>query len=612
MAIKVVAYYRMSTEDQTESIQQQKQEVKHFASRNNMEIVQEYADEGKSGSKDTEKRTNFVRMLNDVTKPNQEIVGILCYSTSRFARLDSVEVAPIVAKLRTAKIKLFTTKEGAFDWDTMTGRIQSCVMSELNNLYCQGLAEDSLRGRRDRLKEGNWVNGSVPFGYDRLYIAPDGETRLVKRTEAFRKPHGWRLNLQINQAEAETITFIFQRFTETDTSMRQIAMQLTENHVPSPQKIGTTGTGNLWNTVMIKQILTNPAYIGTGFLALPGRGGKKVKYRTSNNLQQPNVCPIIIEPKVWEQAQQRATERKRTKRQATKGAGALSGVVFCAMCQHRMAATHWQGRIAYVCNSPSLRPGKFDCNAWRIYQDELQPQICSKLVEIVDGKILERLASRPELEKRDSQLVNTERAIQQKQRQLETALDNFLSASADLRPLLEGRLQTMRDELAKLEREQGILASQDKHLSDFTKWWTEIRPSLIKVRDAQFADGTPINPTTVHAKGTENNHHSTLGLGRDENGNIYLFDADRNRIEPATQEVLMTAERLRSLLLQWGIRVIVSFKEGSQKTGKGNGRGKGRKWQIDKVVMESVEHEIGVSVEHHTLIRAWLSQAVTL
>lgn len=65
VATTAVAYYRMSSDDQEDGIEQQRKEVEAFAKRNGYTIVEEYVDEGKSGSKDIEKRFEFARMLSD-------------------------------------------------------------------------------------------------------------------------------------------------------------------------------------------------------------------------------------------------------------------------------------------------------------------------------------------------------------------------------------------------------------------------------------------------------------------------------------------------------------------------------------------------------------------
>ena len=98
MKTKVVAYYRMSSEDQTTSIRQQQTDVRRYAAENGYEIVEEYVEEGKSGSKEQEKRVVFAKLLRDSAA--KKFGAVLCWNTSRFARLDSIDGAQAKQTLR--------------------------------------------------------------------------------------------------------------------------------------------------------------------------------------------------------------------------------------------------------------------------------------------------------------------------------------------------------------------------------------------------------------------------------------------------------------------------------------------------------------------------------
>ena len=83
---KCVLYPRVSTEMQVDgySLEGQKNSLKRFADREEMEIVGIYEDAGKSG-KSIEGRPAFKKMLSDI-KNGLEIDYILVYKLSRFGR----------------------------------------------------------------------------------------------------------------------------------------------------------------------------------------------------------------------------------------------------------------------------------------------------------------------------------------------------------------------------------------------------------------------------------------------------------------------------------------------------------------------------------------------
>src|SRR5262249_15144491 len=149
-------------------------------------------------------------------------------------------------------------------------------------------------------------------------------------------------------------------------------------------------------------VITNPAYIGIGYLGA-GRGGKRGTFEMAENIRKAGACPPIIDAETFERAQAIRAQRARLKRQPVKGSGALSGTIVCAHCGRRMSATVRKGRIAYVCNTPN-ETRKTSCQHWRVYEDDLLPEICAKLVQTVDGELVKALAVKPPVAERLSDL----------------------------------------------------------------------------------------------------------------------------------------------------------------------------------------------------------------
>lgn len=254
-----VIYLRMSSEKQELSLDQQRDEVKKLAEREGYAIVGEYADVGKSGSKDTKKRTSFHRMMTDATK--QKFTAVLVWDTSRFGRLNSIDTSPYVAHLMKAGVYLHSVKEGKFDWRTSEGRMIWAMFCEANNRYATSISENTIRGRKDIASRGLWASGKIPFGYDRQYVDLSGVPKqLVKRTERFSKPRGWHLTLKVNKEEADVVRTMFHRFAHEDISLRELAAQL--------NKSGALSGGEVWTARLLKLALTNPAYVGKSYFTV--------------------------------------------------------------------------------------------------------------------------------------------------------------------------------------------------------------------------------------------------------------------------------------------------------------------------------------------------------
>ena len=65
--------------------QVQKEKLKRYAEFQNMEIVNEYSDEGKSG-KSVEGRPEFQRMLDNIENGTDKVQFVLAFKLSRFGR----------------------------------------------------------------------------------------------------------------------------------------------------------------------------------------------------------------------------------------------------------------------------------------------------------------------------------------------------------------------------------------------------------------------------------------------------------------------------------------------------------------------------------------------
>ena len=85
--IKCDTYTRVSTTMQVDgySLDAQKEKLKRYAEFQNMEIVNEYSDEGKSG-KSVEGRPEFQRMLDNIENGTDEVQFVLVFKLSRFGR----------------------------------------------------------------------------------------------------------------------------------------------------------------------------------------------------------------------------------------------------------------------------------------------------------------------------------------------------------------------------------------------------------------------------------------------------------------------------------------------------------------------------------------------
>ena len=77
------------------SLDAQKEKLKRYAEFQNMEIVNEYSDEGKSG-KSVEGRPEFQRMLDNIENGTDEVQFVLVFKPVSYTHLINSMIFPIV------------------------------------------------------------------------------------------------------------------------------------------------------------------------------------------------------------------------------------------------------------------------------------------------------------------------------------------------------------------------------------------------------------------------------------------------------------------------------------------------------------------------------------
>src|SRR5579864_7412139 len=88
--IRAAQYVRASTEHQQYSIQNQSLAIESYATVHNMQVVQTYSDEGKSGLT-LKNRKGLGQLLQDVENGEMQFSIILVYDVSRWGRFQDVD-----------------------------------------------------------------------------------------------------------------------------------------------------------------------------------------------------------------------------------------------------------------------------------------------------------------------------------------------------------------------------------------------------------------------------------------------------------------------------------------------------------------------------------------
>lgn len=140
MKQKCYIYTRVSTSMQVDgfSLDAQKNTVREYADRNDMIIVGEYCDEGKSG-KSINGRPDFLRMLRDIRNQKDNVSFVLVFKLSRFGR-NAADVLNSLQEIQDYGVELICVKDG-LDSSRSTGKLMIAVLSSVAEIERDNISE---------------------------------------------------------------------------------------------------------------------------------------------------------------------------------------------------------------------------------------------------------------------------------------------------------------------------------------------------------------------------------------------------------------------------------------------------------------------------------------
>ncbi|TWT55477.1 hypothetical protein KOR42_28630 [Thalassoglobus neptunius] len=389
--MKALIYYRMSSDQQTDSIDRQKAEVEPVVEKEGDEIEAVFIDRGKSGSKNRAKRKDFLRMMEFI-RNGCEARKLYLWDLARFTRENPFKAAEFYGLLMDKGIVIHDCKSGEFDLSTQTGRMIVNMMQEMNHRFSTDLSENTTSGRRQLLKLGWWVAGAIPYGYQRMYVGPGGDTVLRPRNDSgYKKPRGYHLALSIVGEEAANVREMYRKYLDEDTSLRAIARWLNDLGVVPPS--GDPAIG--WNNGSVANILDNKAYCGYSHIGGGHRRyrDKEVFGRVGDNEVKSDKVPAIVSEDDWQSTFEKREESKAKHRVPKPDQhGRLSGVLYCGHCGYSLDKAERRNKdrhpyIYYSCQSGAKYPGKCECRQWRVLEKDMLPMVLDKLFDGIDASI---------------------------------------------------------------------------------------------------------------------------------------------------------------------------------------------------------------------------------
>ena len=373
---KCVLYPRVSTEMQVDgfSLDGQKNNLKRFADREEMEIVNIYEDAGKSG-KSIEGRPAFKQMLYDIEN-GLEIDYILVYKLSRFGR-NAADILNSLEHVQAFGVNLICIEEG-IDSSQTSGKLLISVLSAVAEIERENIIEQTMNGRKEKARQGGWNGGFAPYGY------------YLKDKQLF-----------IQEDESEAIRIIFDKYVNDNMGFYKIANYLNLQGIQKTKR--NNGTLSLWSTHIVKTIIDNPIYCGK--ISYGRRVREKVKGSKNEYKQIPQDNYIIAEgqheaiisEELWNAAHEKRkiTGVKSPSKIGRDRAHLLSGILKCPKCggpmyTNKHAWTNKDGTYKeiyyYVCSKSRTARGKSCDYKSMLKKTDIEPLVIEAIRELIKNQ----------------------------------------------------------------------------------------------------------------------------------------------------------------------------------------------------------------------------------
>lgn len=351
---------RVSTDMQTKySPDSQIKMCLDYAKQHDIYVSEEhiYRDDGISGQH-ADKRTAFLKMINDAKTTPKPFDCILVYDFSRFARNKEESVMYKAMLRKKYNIDVISITQPLAEGKERV--ILESMYEAMDEYYVLNLSENVRRGKKEKASRGEY-QGGTPFGY--FYD---------KNTQ----------NLIPNEETKQYVIFMFEEWIKPETTICGLARQLNNMGIK-------TIRGSNWCTGSVWYILNNPLYIGyTRYL----EGGIGRNFNDDNIQVVKGKHQAEISDELWNKAQSKIKQHNekwfKSKRPYVKQEYWLRGLVKCSNCGKNLIRIQ---RKSGTKTKPFLQ-----CNGYNkkmcdkshsILQDKLEQTILNELKKIFTEKM---------------------------------------------------------------------------------------------------------------------------------------------------------------------------------------------------------------------------------
>jgi DNA invertase Pin-like site-specific DNA recombinase len=329
---KAVQYLRMSTEHQRYSIENQKAQIAVFAETHGYEIIDTYADHGRSGLTRKE-RSQLNRLLRDVTNPKRQFSTILVLDVSRWGRFqDADEHAAYEFLCRDMGVNVEYVSENFVNDDSFASSMMKYIKRIMAGEYSRDLSARTTTAHIENARRGQRQGAPINFGYRRLLVDANGHPKHELADGERKALASDRVMIIPGPPdEQEIVRHIFDLFLDGN-SIASIVRHLNYSKTPSSR-------GTPWTVQKIKTILRSEIYTGTYVYNLTTAKLKTPRARNpSHEWVKVPICDGIISQEQFTKTRELLTVPRRNQSNSYSDEKMLAGLRRLLTEQGRLSA----------------------------------------------------------------------------------------------------------------------------------------------------------------------------------------------------------------------------------------------------------------------------------
>ena len=373
-------YIRLSQEDRdkdkkyesdSESVTNQKELLRDYVKCHNYNLVNEYVDDGFSGT-DFE-RPGFQRLMEDIK--NKKINCVIVKDLSRLGRDHVMTGYYIETFFPENNIRFISILESYDSFKNQASNDSSTFIIACNDYYSKQNSVKIRNVLNEKRKKGKFIGSLPSYGYmrdpeDKGHLLPNPETAPIVK-----KIFKWRAN---------------------GVGPSEIATRLNEEGVLTPSAYKKTNYSTRlidrdhWNISTVRKILQNRVYIGDMIQHIQ----TKVSYKSKKKITLDerlwdvveNTHEALVDKETFEYCQSiRKNNDRNYHIKVNRPKRLLEGKIYCAECGNRLSIYYRRKRDYWEinCNRYSRDPKRVRCYPHFYPYDYLEEQ----LLEVINKNI---------------------------------------------------------------------------------------------------------------------------------------------------------------------------------------------------------------------------------